>query len=247
MPTSCVIVPCYNEANRLDSSEFLAFTSAQPDVHFLFVNDGSRDGTAEVLSRLSQERPSQIHALNLPQNQGKAEAVRSAANAIAGWKAFDYAGFLDADLAAPLATIGQLQAALDAEPSHEFAIGSRVALLGRHIRRHASRHYTGRVFATVVSLMLRLPVYDTQCGAKLFRARLIPELFGDPFVTKWFFDVELIFRLLRSRGHAAAAGMFVEVPLLVWTDQAGSKLRASDFLRTPLELFRIWRRYRESR
>ncbi len=244
MPTSCVIVPCYNEASRLDVAAILQCAAANRRIHFLLVNDGSADGTAAVLARLSEELPSQIRALNLPRNSGKAEAIRAGANALASWRPFDYAGYLDADLSAPLSSLAELEAALEADPSYDLAMGSRVALLGRTIRRNAWRHYVGRVFATAVSLMLDLPVYDTQCGAKLFRVRLIPEVFAEPFVTRWFFDVEMIFRLLHARGRERGSASIVEVPLATWIEKPGTKLSLGDFLTTPVELLRIWRRYR---
>lgn len=239
----CIIVPCFNEADRLDAPSFRQFALDNPHIHFLFVNDGSRDGTSHVLSGLSAEVPERIRALDLPRNSGKAEAIRTGANALAAWKAFDYAGFLDADLSAPLTVIAQLEEALATEPGYDLALGSRVALLGRTIRRNAARHYVGRVFATAVSLMLKLPVYDTQCGAKLFRARVIAEVFAEPFVTRWFFDVEMLFRLLRARGREQGARALVEVPLATWLEKPGTKLTTGDFVTTPIELYRIWRRY----
>ena len=245
--TTCIVVPCFNEEQRLDASTFLRFVESDPGVHFLFVNDGSRDGTSELLARLSHERPGQLRKIDLDRNSGKAEAIRLGTNSLADWKSFDYVGFLDADLSAPLTTIAELQQAIAPESRFEFAMGSRVALMGRAIHRNAVRHYIGRGFATAVSLMLGLPVYDTQCGAKLFRAALIPEIFAQPFVTRWFFDVEVIFRILGSRGRQKGSAIIVEVPLLSWTEKGSSKLAVSDFLTTPVELFRIWRHYRDTR
>src|SRR5690606_38221872 len=98
---------------------------------------------------------------------------------------------------------------------------------GRAIERHAWRHYLGRVFATAASLALRLRVYDTQCGAKLFRASdRLAELFRDPFRARWIFDVELIARLIRQRRGTALPGaesVIYEFPLLEWRDVPGSK------------------------
>ena len=244
MATWCVIVPCFNEAGRLDAEAFTRFADADPDAHFLFVNDGSRDDTRGVLDRLAGARPDRLRALHLERNAGKAEAVRAGANSLASWKPFAYAGFLDADLSAPIDSIHLLRDALEERPGCDWAIGSRVALLGRDIRRNPLRHYLGRVFATVTSVMLRLPVYDTQCGAKLFRSAIIPEVFVDPFVTRWFFDVEMIFRILKRRGHDAGARALVEVPLATWIEKGGTKIKPTEFLQAPLQLFRIWKHYR---
>ena len=246
MSRTWIVVPCYNEASRLLGDEFSRFVSQNPEVHILFVDDGSTDATPARLNEIAGSNPKAFDVISEPSNRGKAEAVRRGMN-----QAFDagarYAGYWDADLATPLAEIPHFIATLDADPSLEALFGSRVQLLGRTIQRDAVRHYLGRVSATAISLTLGLPVYDTQCGAKLFRAS--PDcraLFAEPFLTRWVFDVEILARMLeaqRASGGPGPAETVREVPLSEWRDVAGSKVAPLDFFRCLQELVRIYRRH----
>jgi dolichyl-phosphate beta-glucosyltransferase len=105
------------------------------------------------------------------------------------------------------------------------------------------------MLAIFVSWMLRLPVHDTQCGAKVFRCEVAPALFGRPFVTRWLFDVELLARLRHRLGRDGVLSSVVEVPLDCWHEVSGSRLRLKDLLRVPLDLLRIRLHYnrRDSR
>ena len=244
-----LVVPCYNEAARLDPSAFRATFGSSRAVRFCFVNDGSRDGTLDVLRRICSETSEGHFLVDLPGNRGKAEAVRQGLLAAIETGA-PLVGFWDADLATPLHELGDFLAVLEARPDLEIVLGSRVRLLGRSIQRSPVRHYLGRVFATGASLALGLPVYDTQCGAKVFRVTpALRAVLGEPFLTKWVFDVEMLARYLRCRrgeGDSAAERLY-ELPLTQWTDVPGSKVSAWDFVRSGVELVRIWLAYRPGR
>jgi len=243
-PALAVAVPCWNEAARLRGDVFARTLAAHPDWRFVFVDDGSSDGTGEALEALARRDPERIAVLRLPRNRGKAEAVRQGVLAAAAGGA-PHVAFLDADLS----TGPEDLAALLAEAGRSGALvvcGSRVRLLGRRIERRAVRHYLGRVFATAASLTLGLPVYDTQCGAKLFRnGPDLAAVFGRPFNSTWTFDVELLGRyLLRLGGVNALPGglcAIVEHPLAAWADVAGSKVRPRHFFTGLFELLRIRR------
>lgn len=235
-----VIVPCYQEAARLDVPEFERFLGATPGVRLLFVDDGSRDGTFEVLKRIQSAFPAQVDVLRLEKNSGKAEAVRQGILRAVEQGATNV-GYWDADLATPLDVIVDFERTLQQNPSIDIILGARVALLGRRIERKPSRHYLGRVFATVASLALNLVVFDTQCGAKLIRVNGITcALFERPFGSRWVFDVELLARYLSGGGKTE--GLY-EYPVPSWRDVAGSKVKPWDFFRAVGELGAIYRRY----
>ena len=233
-----VVVPCYNEEKRLDTAAFKAFRLEGHDVSFLFVNDGSRDGTLQLLHSAG------FDVLDLERNSGKAEAVRRGIVA-AMESGADVVGFWDADLATPLSEIPSFLEIFELRPAIEIIFAARVRLLGREISRRPSRHYVGRVGATLISSSLGLAVYDTQCGAKLFRVNdTMRKVFASPFLSRWIFDVEIIARFVQLRGRDAAARAIYELPIKKWHDVAGSKVKGRDFARALRDLWKIHRRYR---
>lgn len=234
-----LVVPCFNEARRFDAARFAAALERYPGLRLVLVNDGSSDDTEQVLAAFAATAPERVTMLSLHANRGKAEAVRAglrhALEASPTW-----VGFWDADLATPFEALDEFSAAAARNPLVRALIGSRVRLLGREIDRNPVRHILGRVFATAASVTLDLPVYDTQCGAKLFLAdATLRSVLDAPFVSRWIFDVELLQRLdaawLRESGLRATT-FLVEVPLLAWQDVRGSSVRGSDFLRAGAEL-----------
>lgn len=237
-----IVIPCYNEALRLRPGDFLKATSADLWLHLLFVDDGSTDSTASVLRRVCQENPEQISWLPLERNLGKAEAVRQGLLSAASSDA-EIVGFWDADLSAPLTEVGRMVTELRSRGA-AMVIGSRVKLMGRRIVRKPMRHYLGRIFATFASLALDLPVYDTQCGAKLFRNDpILNEVLSRPFVSRWAFDVEIIGRYrLYALAHPTKLDIeraVIEHPLEIWTFSEGSRLTPADFVRAAADLARI--------
>lgn len=242
-----IVVPCYNEEHRLPVDEFRRFRLDGARVEFCFVNDGSRDGTVRVLQGLAAEDPARFSVLDLDRNRGKAEAVRRGMVEAFG-KNPDAVGFWDADLATPLDQIGGFLEIFNSRPEIEMVFAARVRLLGRSISRNPRRHYVGRVGATLISSSLGLAVYDTQCGAKIFRVNdTTRSLFATPFLSRWIFDVEIIARFVQQRGRDAAAGAIYELPIMVWHDVKGSKVKSLDFIRALKDLWKIHRAYNRPR
>jgi dolichyl-phosphate beta-glucosyltransferase len=242
-PQLVLTVPCYNEARRLRQDAFLGFVRSHPTVRLLFVDDGSLDGTADVHARLAAAAPGAVSAIRLERNQGKAEAVRQGVlHALS--ESPQFVGFWDADLATPLDVVDDFLAVAEKQRQVDVFLGSRVMLMGRDIRRKAWRHYLGRVFATAASLTLGIPVYDTQCGAKVFRVTGdVADVFSRPFLSPWIFDVEILARYLdlADDGGRPRRARIYEVALPTWHDVPGSKIRASDFARSLFELLAIGR------
>jgi dolichyl-phosphate beta-glucosyltransferase len=244
-PRIILIVPCFNEGNRLRSGDFLETLETLPNLHLLFVDDGSADDTFEILEEMRAEGAARVATLKLDRNQGKAEAIRQGALHVFGSLAGAedrprFLGYWDADLSTPLTTLPLFVEVFEANPDCRLVMGSRVKLLGRTIVRRPFRHYAGRIMATVASLALDLPVYDTQCGAKLFRIDPeVEEVFANPFADPWIFDVEILARLKALWG-ADTESRIIELPLPFWEHVGGSKIRMWHGLRALAGLASIW-------
>lgn len=240
-PETLLCVPCYNESKRLDTAAFTAFARANPNVGLLFVNDGSTDDTLATLERMATDSDN-MFVLNLDKNSGKAEAVRR--GMLYACENFQptYAGFWDADLATPLDELPSFVKIISRN-SLDAVTGLRLMRLGAKVKRRLLRHLVGRFFATAAAAILHVNVYDTQCGAKLYNARIVPQLFAERFITRWFFDVEILARYIKTYGVEPANRNFYEFPVSTWEDVSGSRLKFRDFITVPVELWKIKRHY----
>lgn len=234
------VIPCYNEASRLDAAAFTALL-ADARVSVLAVDDGSADLTRSLLEGIALVQPRMaVHAM--AHNVGKAEAVRSGMNRALAEGA-SVVGYADADFATPPRELVRL---LDAfSDDVDIVLGSRVQRLGADIRRNELRHFAGRVFATVSAWTVGVPVYDTQCGAKLFRnTPALHAALATPFSSRWSFDVELLARLFGRLPSAVTTdpSRAIEVPLGQWHDIGGSKLHLPGMVRAFADLVAMYAR-----
>jgi glycosyltransferase involved in cell wall biosynthesis len=194
-----------------------------------------------ILEHLASQKPTQIKILHLPTNLGKGEAVRTGILKMLEKNTYDYVGFWDADISTPLETIDLFIAHAELT-SHKIIMGSRLMRLGTTITRKHHRHFLGRIFAAVASTILQAPIYDSQCGAKIFH-KSTSKIFKQPLVANWGFDVELVARYRNIFGKQALLTDAYEYPISSWTERGNSKLKLRHMLLIPLELIKIHKVY----
>jgi dolichyl-phosphate beta-glucosyltransferase len=248
-PTLTIVLPAFNEAGRIEPAldELFGYlrrrgASARDGapgaaelpgrIDVLVVDDGSSDGTADLVRARPETRDAQAGAtlsvLSVPHG-GKGAAVR------AGMlhARTDLIVFADADMATPPDMLVPLVEALS---DAEVALGSRIQPDGSDMRKSQPRYrrLLGKAFHLLASLWVVGPVQDTQCGFKGFRQGAAHDLFSRQRITSIVFDVELIY-LARRRGYEIAI-----VPI-TWADRRGSRMRARPSLaaRVAWDLFRI--------
>ncbi len=226
-----IVIPCYNEEGRIPSDDIISFLRNNQDFSILLVNDGSTDATANTLAAIESASPDKIEILSLPCNSGKAEAVRQGILRAIELKA-EFIAYLDADMSAPPEAILKLRKEALLHSEIKLFAGSRWLHLGSDIKRSAFRHYIGRIIATIISIHLHAPVYDTQCGAKLIRHDAAVKTCSRPFRTGWFFDVEIMRRIFNIWGHDA----ILEVALDKWHHKNASKVRFLPVIKQILKL-----------
>jgi dolichyl-phosphate beta-glucosyltransferase len=250
-PSLTLVLPAYNEAERIGPAldELFGYlhrrgaeardgapgSASLPDrIDVLVVDDGSDDGTADLVRARPEAHPAadgsaaELRVISVPHG-GKGAAVRAGMLAATT----DQIIFTDADMATPPDMIPLLVRAL---ADHEIALGSRIQPDGSDMRKTQPwyRRLLGKGFHVLASVWVVGPVKDTQCGFKGFSRAAAHDLFARQRVTSIVFDVELIY-LARRRGYSMAV-----VPIR-WADRRGSRMRARPALalRVAWDLFRI--------
>ena len=221
-----VVVPAYNEEKRLGPT-LEAITGylrdTETDWELIVVDDGSTDGTRDVVTAASALDP-RIQLVTSPRNRGKGHALRLGVCASYGRRVL----VTDADLAAPIEELERLDKAL--ADGQAAAIGSR-ATAGASIeaRQHRLREFLGRAGNFLIRSVAVPGIRDTQCGFKLFDGDRAREAFAASRLNGWGIDVEVLQHFRRSGWPVA------EVPVR-WAHQPGSKVRPLDYGRVLAEL-----------
>lgn len=241
-----VVIPCYNEEERLLSTEFTDYIDKHTGYHLCFVNDGSKDKTLDVLNLLRKGREDFITVYDCEKNGGKAEAVRQGMLYMSKQEDLDYIGFLDADLSTDLADFDDLVSTIE-NSEYKIVSGSRISRMGADITKESARKVISMTINFIIRKILSMDFKDTQCGAKIFHKDVIDISFSKRFVTQWIFDVEIFRRITLHFGLEKAKEMLSEQPLKRWIHADGSKLSMKDSVKIVGQLGQIAWFYRKGK
>lgn len=227
-PLLSLIIPAYNEAERLPASieQIQTFLSAQPfSAEIIVVENGSTDGTYELVEAL-QKKIGNLKVMH-ESTPGKGWAVRQGMLAARG----EYRFICDADLSMPIEEVTRFLPPI--LPDAPIAIASREAPGAVRYNEPEYRHLIGRAFNSLVRLLLLPGLQDTQCGFKCFRADAADAVFPLVTIRGWTFDVEALF-IARRLGFSIS-----EVPI-PWRYHAHSRVKVlRDSLQMGMDLLRI--------
>jgi dolichyl-phosphate beta-glucosyltransferase len=233
-PRLRLAVPAYREEARLPAYlPGLVAALADLPAEIVVVDDGSPPWSGERLrSALAPHLSPRVRLTGYARNRGKGGAIAFGLEDAAA----EFLGFVDADGSLPAGEVRRLAGHALAHPGLDMVVGSRVKMLGRSIERRASRHYVGRVFATLVSGAFAAPVYDSQCGLKVFRAERYRAVRDAVLDDRWVWDTELLILFLRR-------GWRVEEFPVDWREVPGSKISV---LRDGVRMWRSLARFRRT-
>ncbi len=237
-----LLIPFYNEESRIDQQAILRYVSEDPELDLLLLDDGSTDATYQMLQDIASQS-SQIAVYHSDHNLGKGGIIRDAIlHSTDQLDQYDYIGYFDGDLSTPLSYYRILQNRLIQEPHRKMVMGSRRPNTDNNLQVKPYRRWIGRFVASLINSIIGYPFYDTQCGAKLFRTEDLLELVGEPFISSWLFDVELILRLSQM-SDTPVEELVMELPVSSWEHKDGSKISYRYFPSMLGEMRKISKRY----
>ena len=231
-----VVVPCFNEAKRIAASNFVPLVS-ELKCKIIFVDDGSVDGTGDIIRGLPLESDS-YSIIRLPRNLGKAAAIMAGIK-LALERDFLFIGLFDADGAIHFEDLRLAFDLIEKSPSVSVVSGARILLAGNDVIRKTQRRWIGRVVATLVALIIQIQVYDPQSPCKVYRASDLRRIYRLQINTKWFVDAELLSQLKSIQ--TPGTKWLIEFPVTNWKDVDGSSLSLLSFFKILDDLRRLRR------
>ena len=230
MPTYSIVIPAYNESERIRATldKILTYIQKQGwDAEILVVNDGSTDATEQIVQACAAGHP-ELRLLQNPGNRGKGYSVRNGMLHATG----EMILFSDADLSSPIEEADKLFVAL--AEGNDVAMGSRWLRTELQTQRQPlHRQLYGRIFNLALRIMLGLHFRDTQCGFKAFTRRATQLIFPLQHIERWGFDPEILF-LARKFGLKVK-----EVPVK-WAHREGTRINPlRDGIRMFFEVLKI--------
>ncbi len=208
-----IVLPAYNEEKRIGKTLDAYLTYFTKKYHssyeLIVVMNGCKDNTAKEVEKYHSYK--QLKSLNFKEAIGKGGAI------IEGFKISqgDYIGFVDADNSTSPEEFEKLFlhiGHLDGIIASRYIPGSIV-----EPKQALKRRVASRVFNLLIRLLFNLQIYDSQCGAKLFTKKTIKNITPHLGITRWAFDVDLLYQMKRRNLS------FKEYPT-VWKDAQGSAL-----------------------
>ena len=248
METLSIILPAYNEAQRLPRTfELLReakknglFSSIEL-VEIWVIDDGSKDETTPVANYAKALLP-EISVYRVEPNQGKGNAIHTGLKRSKG----DWCLIADADSATPWNQFQKLYLSCTGADPCEIAIGSR-DLPESDIQTKQSwvRENMGKTFNFLVRTITGLPFKDTQCGFKLIRKSSIQSFVNQLEVKRFAWDVEFLM-------FAKAHGLKIAEVAVSWAHQEASRVNpikdSSEMLFRVVQLrLRLWLGKKSSR
>lgn len=225
-----VIVPCYNEEKRFNTGFDHYFTFLQKQKYvweLIFVNDGSKDKTLDLIKKNSTKSPN-IKIVTYQKNHGKGYAICEGVKNAKG----KYILFTDLDHSVPVETINSFFSYF--ERGFDAVIGSRrVKGAKLLVRQPKLREYLGRGFTLLVRILVDFNIKDATCGFKAFENKVAKKLFAKITIYDWAFDAEILYLCKKLKIKYAQAPV-------QWSDVGGSQVRLNkDILRSFVGLVKI--------
>lgn len=229
-PSISIIVPAYNEEQRLPESIAKIdtyFASISSPYEIIIVNDGSTDSTAKLATEIASLH-SYVRVIHLKKNRGKGYAVRIGTQEAKG----QYILFSDADLSTPIFEVEKLLLYLG--KGYDIAIGSRkMPHSCIEVRQPWYRELMGNLLSIIVHLLVVPGFSDTQCGFKCLTQKSAKKIFREQKIDGFIFDVEVLY-LAHKYGFSVK-----EVPV-IWRDSPKTSVKLiRDSIKMLLGLLKI--------